>query len=109
MNVNPFELIYDQLNEIKASLSDINLVIQSKPQNSNWGEWLNIDQVREYIPENPAPSTIYRWVADRTIPFHKSGKHLRFLKSEIDEWLKSGRKKTQKELEAGVLDRLKSN
>jgi hypothetical protein len=28
------------------------------------------------------------------IPVHKGGKKLRFLKSEIDSWLKQGRKKT---------------
>ncbi|MBK8451686.1 MAG: hypothetical protein IPL42_17400 [Saprospiraceae bacterium] len=29
-----------------------------------------------------------------TIPAHKGNKKLRFLKSEIDTWLKQGRKKT---------------
>jgi hypothetical protein len=29
-----------------------------------------------------------------TIPVHKGGKKLRFLKSEIDDFLKQGRKKT---------------
>jgi hypothetical protein len=28
------------------------------------------------------------------IPVHKGGKKLRFLKSEIDNWIKQGRKKT---------------
>jgi hypothetical protein len=32
------------------------------------------------------------------IPVHKGGKKLRFLKSEIDSWLKQGRKKTFAEI-----------
>jgi hypothetical protein len=35
-----------------------------------------------------------------TIPVHKGGKKLRFLKSEIDAWLKQGRKKTLAETAA---------
>jgi hypothetical protein len=33
-----------------------------------------------------------------TIPVHKGGKKLRFLKSEIDNWLRQGRKKTLAEI-----------
>ncbi len=36
----------------------------------------------------------YGWVNAGIIPVHKGGKKLRFLKSEIDNWLKQGRKKT---------------
>lgn len=60
--------------------------------------WMNIDELREYHPNHPAKPTIYDWVCLRKIPFHKSGKQLRFLKSEIDEWLHSGRIKTDEEI-----------
>ena len=42
---------------------------------------------------------IYEWVGQNRIPVHKDGKKLRFLKSEIDEWLCGGRNKTQEEIE----------
>jgi predicted DNA-binding transcriptional regulator AlpA len=41
---------------------------------------------------------VYGWVNAGTIPVHKGGKKLRFLKSEINNWLKQGRKKTLAEL-----------
>jgi excisionase family DNA binding protein len=45
-------------------------------------------------PTNPSKPTVYGWVNAGTIPVHKGGKKLRFLKSEIDNWLRQGRKKT---------------
>ena len=35
----------------------------------------------------------------KIIPVHKGGKKLRFLKSEIDIWLKQGKKKTFEEID----------
>jgi excisionase family DNA binding protein len=34
--------------------------------------------------------TIYKWVREGKIPCRKLGKHLRFIESEIDQWLQSG-------------------
>jgi len=34
------------------------------------------------------------------VPYHKNGKNLVFLKSEIDEWLKTGKRKSNAEIEA---------
>lgn len=34
--------------------------------------------------------TIYKWVREKKIPCRKVGKHLRFIESEIDQWLKLG-------------------
>jgi tmRNA-binding protein len=33
---------------------------------------------------------VYAWIGQRSIPYHKKGKKLMFLKSEIDSWLKEG-------------------
>ena len=35
--------------------------------------------------------TVYKWVSQRKIPCVKVGKHLRFKRSEIEEWLKERR------------------
>lgn len=61
--------------------------------------WFNIDQLREYLPDKPARATIYGWVSNRQIPYHKGGKRLRFLKSEIDQWLSTGKRKSESELQ----------
>jgi excisionase family DNA binding protein len=63
-------------------------------------KWLNIDELKEYLPDRPAKATIYGWVCSRQIPHHKGGKKLRFLQSEIDEWLATGKRKSESELTA---------
>jgi hypothetical protein len=42
----------------------------------------------------------HAWIGQRSIPYHKKGKKLMFLKSEIDSWLKEGRRKTATEIQA---------
>jgi excisionase family DNA binding protein len=56
--------------------------------------WFDLNELCQYIPDKPSKPTVYGWVSAGTIPVHKGGKKLRFLKSEIDNWLKQGRKKT---------------
>jgi excisionase family DNA binding protein len=60
--------------------------------------WFNIEQLCQYHPDKPAKPTVYAYVQNRTIPFHKKGKKLFFLKSEIDAWLKTGRRTTTTEI-----------
>lgn len=71
---------------------------QPEPQETD--RWFNLDELREYHPDHPAAATVYAWVGQRLIPNHKHGKKLMFLKSEIDSWLKTGRRKTSAEIEA---------
>jgi len=56
--------------------------------------WFDLNELCQYHPDKPTKPTVYGWVNAGTIPVHKGGKKLRFLKSEIDNWLKQGRKKT---------------
>lgn len=56
--------------------------------------WFDLNELCIYHPDKPSKPTVYGWVNARAIPVHKSGKKLRFLKSEIDTWLMQGRKKT---------------
>jgi len=48
---------------------------------------LTIDELSEKlkIPKK----TIYKWTREKKIPCAKIGKHLRFIESDIDQWLKS--------------------
>lgn len=61
--------------------------------------WMNIKEFCAYHPDHPAKQTVYDWVSSRKVPVHKDGKKLRFLKSEIDQWLGLGLQKTQAEIE----------
>ena len=51
-------------------------------------EILTIDELSERlkIPKK----TIYKWTREKKIPCRKLGKHLRFIESEIDQWLMQG-------------------
>ena len=72
-------------------------------------DWMNLDELLAYLPQKPAKPTVYGWVGNRSIPFHKheSKKALMFLKSEIDIWLMSGRHQTQVEVTASAHTLLK--
>lgn len=89
---NPFEVIEARLSNIETLL----LELKHKPNhNKNYPEgdlWFNLKELCEYLPDKPTKTTIYSWVQNRLIPYHKGAKKLRFLKSEIDAWMKEGKK-----------------
>jgi len=70
---------------------------EAQPQQPDTDRWLNLTELCEYLPDKPVKPTVYGWVHHRVIPCHRKGKKLYFLKSEIDTWLKAGRKKTYAE------------
>ena len=53
--------------------------------------------------------TIYGLVHKNKIPYHKQGKRLYFLKSEILEWIKSGKRQSQSTLEEKANEYLLKN
>ncbi len=69
-----------------------------QPATQEADRWLNLDELRQYHPAHPAAKTIYAWVAQRRIPNYKQGQRVVFLKSEIDAWLLSGKRKTSAEI-----------
>lgn len=84
-----FMNLLDEVKELKI------LLIEKKqePQLST-DQWFDLVELCNYHPDKPKPATVYGWVFAGKIPVNKGGKKLRFLKSEIDEWLKQGRKMT---------------
>lgn len=65
--------------------------------------WFDLNEFCNYHPDKPSKPTVYGWVNAGTVPVHKGGKKLRFLKSQVDNWLMQGRKKTLAEI-AGEAD-----
>jgi excisionase family DNA binding protein len=88
-----FTNLTNEVSEIKRLLLE-----KSSEQPTETDRWFDLNELCNYHPDKPSKFTVYSWVHSGTIPVHKSGKKLRFLKSEIDEWLKQGRKKTLAEL-----------
>jgi len=96
-------LTFDQLPEaisvLLEKVSNIEMKLQSSaPAEQNADKWFNLVELCAYLTDKPAKPTVYAYVSAGTIPSHKKGKKLFFLKSEIDNWLRSGRRKTLSEL-----------
>lgn len=51
--------------------------------------WLTVDDVSKYL--SVTKDTIYKWIDNRNMPAHRVGRKWMFQKSEIDEWVKSGK------------------
>lgn len=75
-------LIEKSVKKVLAELKEL------KQEESN-DRWMNMQELCEYIPDRPSRATVYGWVNTKSIPVHKGGKKLRFLKSEIDKWMQS--------------------
>lgn len=75
-------------------------------QKTNDSKWFTLNELVEYLPTHPARATVYGWIHTNQIPNSKKGKRLFFKKSEIDEWLQSGRRKTVVEIEKEAEDYL---
>jgi excisionase family DNA binding protein len=58
---------------------------------------LSIDEIVELT--GLTKPTLYGYVQRNEIPYHKKKKRLYFFKSELIDWIKTGKQKTLKELE----------
>lgn len=53
-------------------------------------KWISIDEASEYIGIKTV--TIRGWIKKRNgIPAHKIGRQWKFKRSELDDWIKSGK------------------
>ena len=86
-----------EVKELKVILRNTSTTIEPTDR------WLNLQELCEYLPDRPARQTVYGWIGQNYIPYHKKGKKLQFLKSEIDAWLKSDKNKTVAELHAEAI------
>ena len=84
-----FTYLTKEVSEIKRLLLE-----KSNEQPTETDLWFDLNELCIYHPDKPSKPTVYSWVNAGTIPVHKGSKKLRFLKSEIDNWLRQGRKKT---------------
>lgn len=51
--------------------------------------WIGIDEASAYL--GVTKDTIRNWIRKKSIPAHKIGKLWKFKRSELDEWVKSGK------------------
>ena len=83
--------------KIDALNKKINMSLPANKQGDD-NERMDVTEAQKYIPGHPAVQTIYGWTSNGQIPYHKIGKHIYFVKSELDEWLSHGQHKSDDDL-----------
>ena len=97
------KLILEKVEKIETSLETLTA---HAPEEQD--QWMDVEGLMAYHPDRPARKTIYDWVTLRRVPYHKDGKRLRFLRSEIDAWLAGGYHKTEDEMQEAAVDYVNS-
>ena len=86
--------IAQKLESIEAKVD--NLTIPSNKEEKD--EWFNLKGLCDYLPSHPAEQTVYGWTSNHLIPYHKKGKSIALRKSEIDQWLQQGHRRSKADL-----------
>lgn len=55
----------------------------------NDDRWLSVDDIAVHL--GVKRDTIYKWIDRKSLPAHKVGRLWKFRRSEVDEWVTSGR------------------
>ena len=83
--------------KIDALNKKINMSLPANKQGDD-NERMDVTEAQKYIPGHPAVQTIYGWTSNGQIPYHKIGKRIYFVKSELDEWLSHSQHKSDDDL-----------
>lgn len=100
-----FEQLPAAVTNLTKEISEIKTLLLLKVEHQNnekSDEWLDLNTLVKYDPAKRGKSTWYSKISRGEVPYHKKGKKVFFLKSEIDNWLKSGRKLTNDEVDAAA-------
>ncbi len=95
---NPFDFILARLDRIEKILLEIrDAPIVETQITAGTKELMKIEEVAEYLYLKK--QTIYGFTSRRKIPYIKIGRRVYFKRSEIDEFLNKGRRKTAAEIQ----------
>jgi excisionase family DNA binding protein len=81
---------------IRNSITDI-FQEQGKNESKPSNQMFSLQEASNYL--QLSPQTIYGFTSRRKIPFIKKGKKLYFKQIDLEQWLESGRKKSETEIE----------
>ena len=94
---NPFQLIDARLSSIEDLLLDIKHQPKEVEPNETPEQFLTIQEAAQLL--NLTVPTLYSKVSRRELPVMKRGKRLYFSKTELIDYIKDGRKKSNFEIE----------
>lgn len=100
-----FEQLPKAVGEIRAKMDTIEQLLHqllSRADTSNFDEYVTIRQTAEIL--SLSVPTIYGLVHRRIIPYSKQGKRLYFSRKELNDWIHSGRRQTNTEIQQEARD-----
>lgn len=100
---NPFQILESRLQIIEAILLDIKHGELNRIDNTE--KLFGIDEAKTFT--GLSKQTIYNKVANREIPHQRKNGRLYFSSSELTEWIKSGKRKTNQEIKEDAQSYLK--
>lgn len=93
-------------NWIKSAIKDMENQPAGTWNQSDANQLLNVKEAAKFL--NLSVQTIYLMVSRGDIPVNKKNHRLYFLKSELTDWIKQGRKLTNDEIEKEAVNYLKT-
>lgn len=106
---NPFKLLEERLTSIEGLILDLKHQSNQVTPADQPEQWFDLNDLIKYDPEKRTKPTWYSKISRGEVPYHKRGKKVYFLKTEIDEWLKAGKRKSNAEIEAEAESYLANN
>ena len=95
-----FEEMPRALTDLTKEVSELkSLLTQKQKTDDQADQWLDLNELVAYDPEKRTKPTWYSKLHKNEVPHYKRDKKVYFLKSEIDEWLKKGKRKSNAELD----------
>lgn len=91
------EILNDVIQEVFQAYLEANGHLLSSHQN----QLLTISEAAQFL--DLSTQTLYRLASEKKIPHYKQGR-LYFMRNELEDWVKEGRRKTQKEIRKEVLN-----
>jgi predicted DNA-binding transcriptional regulator AlpA len=98
------EMLIERLDQLNSYLVEF-VKLNNQPDNNDT-TILNVEDTAQFL--NLKPSTIYSKICKSELPHMKRGKRIYFLKEDLINYLKKGRKITQSELRNNINSKLGS-
>jgi excisionase family DNA binding protein len=100
MRVDQLETLIE--NSVKKALTGSSASLGERPDPAE-PEFMDVKSTSQFL--NLAVPTIYSLVSRRELTSYKRGKKLYFKKSELQEWIQSGRRRSTSELKIQAISR----
>jgi excisionase family DNA binding protein len=100
MDTITFDKLPEAISQLLEKVGNIENLLTGQQQDAGREELFTITQAAKFL--DLVVPTLYSKVSRKEIPVNKQGKRLYFYKSELEEWIKKGRKQTFNELRESI-------